>query len=52
MADVTIKVAGSKWTLTSVLLKEYWGKSTLSMKVKLIKKIKPKILKRCQVLTH
>lgn len=52
MADVTIKVAGSKWTLTSVLLKAYCSKSTLDMKVKLIKKMKPKILRRRQVLTH
>lgn len=39
MADVTIKVAGRKWTLTSVLLKEYCSKSALSMDVTLIKRI-------------
>ena len=39
MAGVTIKVAGCKWTLTSVLLKEYCSKSTLSMDVTPIKRI-------------
>jgi hypothetical protein len=34
MANVTIKVAGHKWTLTSVLLEEYCSRN-----VTLIKKI-------------